>query len=628
MKEVKIKESLKSIGEYLQQKPHKKIRFKLFLSVATVVLLFLIISTYYSITNTGGIILGSINDHGESVSVIIANSSIEKLLSWEYPALQLELDSVGASDSQILSIAIFHEKKLVAEYKALNFKANGDMIEKISPVIFKLSSGEMKNLGEVKVYMSKDRYYRFFESEIERSFLYGLFLLIADTIISYAIISMLLLVPIKRISEGAEIIGEGHLDYRIELDSDDEIGALAEKINEMTLNLKKSREISDEAKNKTSAIIANLVDPVIVVKDQRIMLFNSAAEELFRLTKDDLGRELFHPRDAKCQEGKFGLCDFKGIIKENYISKILRLDDNNFPIVEEITLKFDEYKEAIADDKRVIYKVLTSPVRDEQGHYYGHMKVFQNLTRERRIDNLKSKFITIAAHQLRTPLSGIKWSLNMILNGEMGDVNSEALSYLKETSNANERMIHLVDDLLDIAHIEEGHLLQNKKAISLEDLIREIIDMLKIKAQKSDVSVNLSISALGVPDIMADRKKIKLAIQNIIDNAIKYSKSGKDVTINLAPVWKEDVEYVEIGITDSGIGIAPLDQKKIFSKFFRTDNAVKTVPEGSGFGLFIAKNIILAHQGKVWFESELEEGTTFFVRLPVGETEPVNEKII
>ncbi|GEM_PF-851166 len=610
---------LKFVKSCTKKVHHKKIRFKLFLSVAAVVLLFLTISTYHSLSHTGALILGTIEKHGESVAMIIANSSIEKVLSWDYPALQLEIDSVGVADEDIIKISVFHDSKQVAKYECVQCVATEDAIEKTAQIQVTISD-EVRNLGEVKIFMSKQRYYQFQSSEIQRLMYYGLFLLIGDTIVSYATVAGLLLVPIKKISQGAEIIGKGNLDYRINLDNDDEIGALADTINSMTQNLQRSREVLDEVKNKTSAIVANLLDPIIVVKDQRVILFNPAAEETFHLTKDDLGKKLIHSGNPDCLGDRLCLCDFREIIKPDYLSKVLRFDKEEFPVVEEITLNFDNKKGEMADDQRVIYKVLTSSVRDEQGRYYGHMKVFHDLTRERRVDNLKSKFITIAAHQLRTPLSGIKWSLNMIKNGEMGEINPEVKSYLEETSKANERMINLVDNLLDVAHIEEGHLLQERELMSVQDLMKDIISALKVKSQTSKVDVKLEISNVGVSKIVADQGKIKLAIQNIVDNAIKYSKPGKNVTIELSPVWEGEKEFAEIKIKDAGIGISKEDQKKIFSKFFRSDNAVKAVPEGSGFGLFIAKNVITAHQGKVWFESELGKGTTFFVRIPVAES--------
>lgn len=236
-----------------------------------------------------------------------------------------------------------------------------------------------------------------------------------------------------------------------------------------------------------------------------------------------------------------------------------------------------------------------------------------NQNRSEMISKLKSEFISIAAHQLRTPLSAINWVLDMIIKGDVGSINEEQNDLLKKANESNNRMISLVDDLLDVTKIEEGKFGYVFSASDIVEVMKRLIIDNSLVAEKMQVEIIFNEPKQKLPQVRLDNNKIKIAIDNLIGNAIKYSKPGGKVIIDAKP-YKNN--YIEVVIKDQGIGIPKSNLKSLFTKFFRASNAVKKQTEGSGLGLFIAKNIIMNHGGEVWAESKENIGSTFHFIIP------------
>ena len=176
-------------------------------------------------------------------------------------------------------------------------------------------------------------------------------------------------------------------------------------------------------------------------------------------------------------------------------------------------------------------------------------------------------------------------------------------------------MIGLINDLLNVARIEEGRYLYNVTLGSIENIVRSSVDLYQREAKKKKISLVFKKPKTKIPKITVDVEKIHLAAQNLIDNAVRYTFPGGKVTVSL----KSDKKEIEFQVQDSGVGI-PEDQKeRVFSKFFRAANVMRMETDGSGLGLFIAKNIIEAHGGKIWFESKENKGATFYFTLPLRE---------
>ena len=235
--------------------------------------------------------------------------------------------------------------------------------------------------------------------------------------------------------------------------------------------------------------------------------------------------------------------------------------------------------------------------------------------REETLSQIKSQFVTVAAHQLRTPLSALKWSLRLMLDGDMGEINERQKEFLQQSYQTNEHIIRLINDFLDISRIEEGRFGFQFQKTRILDTIQKAVDASLAQATIRNVHISFAKDALTDLEIIADENRIYTALMNILDNAIRYSHAGGEVVVQAA--LKD--QFLEIHITDSGIGIPAAEQSKVFSRFYRASNAIRQETEGSGLGLFIAKNIIERHGGTIGFASEEGKGTTVFCRLPAQE---------
>ena len=221
--------------------------------------------------------------------------------------------------------------------------------------------------------------------------------------------------------------------------------------------------------------------------------------------------------------------------------------------------------------KNLILSVSTLSFAEEQGGK-GSLVILHDITHEERVEQLKSEFVSIAAHALRTPLAGIKWSLKSLLNKEVGDINNEQEELLDKTAKANARLIKLVNDLLNVTKIEEGRSVYKQELGNITDII-----------------------------------------DTVIENALQCASAGFTVTIRLERTKDE----IRVSVTDTGVGIPPHEKEHIFTKFFRGEEIALLSPDGSGLGLFMTKNIIEAHGGKVWFESEVGKGSPFSLSLAI-----------
>ncbi|OHA69005.1 MAG: hypothetical protein A3A27_02930 [Candidatus Wildermuthbacteria bacterium RIFCSPLOWO2_01_FULL_47_18] len=233
--------------------------------------------------------------------------------------------------------------------------------------------------------------------------------------------------------------------------------------------------------------------------------------------------------------------------------------------------------------------------------------------REKQIERLKTEFVSLVAHQLRAPLSDIKWALDVLKDEDMGKLSAQQRSVLEKTVLSNERMIRLVNDLLNVTRIEEGRYLFHRELSQITDLLLVMVEAYKPAAARKKVEVVLELPQNPPPLLLLDKEKMELAIQNLVDNALKYSPAGGRVTISLV----YDTKGVEVKVRDQGMGIPESEQKRVFEKFFRASNARAKEPEGTGLGLYLAKNIVEAHGGTMSFVSKENEGTTFSFKLQI-----------
>ena len=238
--------------------------------------------------------------------------------------------------------------------------------------------------------------------------------------------------------------------------------------------------------------------------------------------------------------------------------------------------------------------------------------ITRNFERLAEASRLKSEFINIVSHQLRSPLTNIKWTFELLTSEELEVPSEKQEEYFINVRENIARMVELIDDLLVVSRIEQGTLPVLKKEFSLEDLIRELISRFEVFAEASKIELNFYPQE-GLPKVFTDPSLMKLVVENLIDNAVRYTKGGGKVEIKL----RREERNMFFEIKDSGVGIPQKDQKHIFQKFFRAENILKEKTRGSGLGLYTCKAIINSCKGKIWFESEEGKGTTFYFTLPI-----------
>lgn len=237
--------------------------------------------------------------------------------------------------------------------------------------------------------------------------------------------------------------------------------------------------------------------------------------------------------------------------------------------------------------------------------------IIEDVTREKLIGQMKTEFISIAAHQLRTPLSIIKWTVRMLLDEDIGPLNEKQREFLKRGFETNERMVTLVSDLLNVNRIEEGRFGYEFKKGDLIQFLKRTAEERSPVLEERNIQLKNNFHSEH-EDILFDPEKMSLAITNILDNAIKYTPPGGAIEFNTV----KDGNKIKISIKDNGVGIPERQKERLFSKFFRGTNVVRMQTEGSGLGLFITKNIITAHGGNIQVESEEGLGTTVYISLP------------
>ena len=317
------------------------------------------------------------------------------------------------------------------------------------------------------------------------------------------------------------------------------------------------------------------------------------------------------------------------ILKNPLFKKYTKLADKDFQLsdcytmIKGVNLKQPIYRSLTdgklthfsdAEIKDRIYEVFITPVNNSQNKIVGGAIILHDITEIKKIDRMKTEFVSVASHQLRTPLTAIKLFVDMLVRGEVGKLNKEQREYLDNIHQSTDRMARLVNDLLNVTRIESGRLRITPQPTEVKRFIKSIIDEAKPLAAAKKIKINFIADAEKWQKISLDQNLMRQVFHNLLVNAIRYSPAGKGkVEINLS----KDKNYFITAVKDNGIGIPKKAQGNIFAKFFRADNAVKSITEGTGLGLYVSKMIVENSGGEISFASEEKKGTTFFVKMPL-----------
>lgn len=373
------------------------------------------------------------------------------------------------------------------------------------------------------------------------------------------------------------------------------LGWAFKRITEFTRMIEKERE-------HVAAIIDSITAGIIeYAPDGKITLINPAAQRLLGISREE--------------------------IEETFISKKWLSDNTKEPLANlffskeaQISPQKKHIQQTKLDDpiERDI-EVITIPITHDSGSVEAYVKVIHDITEKKFMSKMKTEFISVAAHQLRTPLASIRWSYEML--SENKSLTSKQQSLIEKGQKASENMLDLINDLLDASRIEEGRFGYEFKKHNLEAFIKEVVEDIAIEAEKKDQDIELSLSE-PLPKITFDDQKLQLALSNLIENAIKYTPKGGKISVETEMA----APNIKIAVSDNGVGIPEEDKKNLFKKFKRGSNVVQMETAGTGLGLFITKNIILSHGGSIDIESTEGHGTTVTVTLPLSEKEIPEEE--
>jgi signal transduction histidine kinase len=273
-------------------------------------------------------------------------------------------------------------------------------------------------------------------------------------------------------------------------------------------------------------------------------------------------------------------------------------------IVREIKLPADNGKEAI-------YQALASPVLGASGQARGVATVLRDITSQKELELMKSNFLSVVSHELKTPLNSIKGFVDIILMGKTGSVNETQADFLRTVREQAAHLQRLIDDLLEFSRLDSGQVKLHLTDVSVAEVATTVTDKLKPLADQGQLRIVNEVSA-GIATIEADRMRIEQVLTNLVQNAIKFTPPSGAITLRAEDLGEE----IQVRVSDTGIGIPAPELTRIFHRFYQVDSSSTRHYRGTGLGLTICKHIVEYHHGRIWAESEEGKGSTFFFVLP------------
>jgi NtrC-family two-component system sensor histidine kinase KinB len=395
-----------------------------------------------------------------------------------------------------------------------------------------------------------------------------------------------ILSPIQSLTRFSRELGDGNLD-QVAIVSDDELGQLADAFNKMASKLRAYRQItSDEilqARQMTEITFSAFPDPIIAFDSRGVVNFkNPAAEKL--LQKLHLDDQL--PEQITDQ-----------------VESVLKGGDDYIPV---------SFANAICvrpDDKETFFLPRVIGIRGDKGAIFGGAAILQNVTRLRLVDELKTNLVSTVSHELKTPLTSVRMALHLLLEETIGELNSKQSELLLAARDDSERLLIMINDLLDLARLEAGteHMMIEPRTPA--DLVASAIAASKDTADRNRVRLVPMLAADDLPLVAVEWQQISHVFSNLIHNAVKHSRPGEEVVVKAA---RED-GGIRFSVSDKGGGIAPKYQPYLFEKFYRVPGAERT---GAGLGLSIAREIVRAHHGSIGVKSIPGQGAEFYFDIP------------
>lgn len=404
--------------------------------------------------------------------------------------------------------------------------------------------------------------------------------------------------PMEDLTKAVTEIRRGNLDISVRTNYPDEIGILAQEFNKMAETLKAYKQVDLDKllkeKRRTEAIIRSVGDCLIVIdKNYRIITINPTAEKVFYLLPG-------------ISQGK-DLCEMiKSEELYNIIKELVESGQDPSEMKSLPTFKWDY------DRETKYFQVKVFPVGKEEEALIGYVILLEDITKLKEVDQLKSDFISIASHELRTPLTSIVMGLGMLLDGTTGELNiTQDQKELLDAANEDSiRMKDLISALLDISRLESGRMEMDFSEIDPVWLVRGVASSFHIQAESKKILMDVHIQD-DIKPIYADYNRMVQVFNNLLGNALRYTPEGGKISLTAF----NHENFVKFTVKDTGRGISKENQQKIFQKFVQVENDPN--PGAAGLGLAVSSEIVKAHGGKMWVESEPGQGAVFNFLVPV-----------
>jgi two-component system, NtrC family, sensor histidine kinase KinB len=395
--------------------------------------------------------------------------------------------------------------------------------------------------------------------------------------------------PIQTLTAVSKELGEGRLDQVVPVESNDELGQLADAFNKLAARLRVYRQTTtdqlSQARHMTEITFSAFPDSILALSmDGKINFANPAAGKLLQKINGDSGLPV--------------------AIQEE-VGKILKGAPDSVPT---------SFEKAIAvriDDHEAFLLPRIIGMRDESGNMFGAALVLQDVTRFRLMDEVKTNLVSTVSHELKTPLTSIRMGLHLLLEERIGSLNPKQLELLVAAREDSERLLRMINDLLDLARLESGQTRQRLEVVSPGALIEEALPDLRSLAEAHDSRLVADV-APDLPAVAVDSRQIGHVFSNFVSNAARFSKAGEEIVLSVKPIGKA----VRFSVLDHGPGIAKEFQPRVFERFFRIPGTEES--NGVGLGLAIAKEIVVSHGGSIGLRSTAGEGSEFYFDLPVA----------
>ncbi len=430
--------------------------------------------------------------------------------------------------------------------------------------------------------------------------------------------------PILKLDAVAQAVAAGDLKRRANLSHDDEIGRLGCSFDQATATIAHLLDQQARTAGERHAILQSMADGLLAVDvDERIIMINPVAADL-----------LGQPAASLLSQPLLKLTNVEDTVLAIGLQQVV--DQIRSELHDPDMNKTEEH---ISLGERVV-RLHSAPTMGSGGRLTGAVVVLQDITEEVEADRAKSAFIGTASHELRTPLASMKGFVDIFYMSGTDNLTESQTMFLDTIKRQTENMVQLVNDLLEMARLEQGSLRGEQQWVALPHVVEESLTSLKPQIENRAIQLNVDISP-DIPHIWIDALHLRRIVTNLFSNAMKYSYHGGPVNIRVYELrdplflpsspddqpWKYgDPRSLVVEVEDKGVGIRESDQSKIFTRFFRSDNELSVEAGGSGLGLAITRSLVHLHHGQIGFRSIEKEGSCFWVRLPAPSTEALMDE--